>query len=105
MVYQIIFQFEPTPFSDKLKVYGDLAIKKFEEEKRHEEFEKPEYPREFTDNDRRDYEKNGRNVTLQWLNDNMELQGFDLVMLTDKYAIFRLRSWWENFKVWVGIRT
>lgn len=104
MVYQIIFEFQATPFSNKLRVYNKLAVKRFEELKLHDLFENPKSTF-YDDKQKKSFENDGVNVSLSWLNDNMHIDGFDLVMLTDKFAIFRLRSWWENFKAILGIRT
>jgi len=49
-------------------------------------------------------EEYGISVSLQWLCDAMERRGFDLIFLTDDYAIFNKRTWFQNFLGRLGVR-
>jgi len=96
MVYQIIFRLENGQIAT---VFGDLVQELWDEyKKKNDDFA----------NDKNYWEsrlKEGIFMNLQELNDRMERKGFDLVMLTDYIAIFRLRPWWENLKIKLGLRT
>lgn len=49
-------------------------------------------------------EEDGLNASLSWLTMAMERRGgFDLKFLTEDFAIFQRRTWFQNLLKWLGI--